>query len=119
MRAIYLNSWRGDWEAGPIRAVLDKLDTPPRAHPTLNDWAEALTKLNGCVLVFDQFDEYQIQHLDRFVPNRGEVISRPGLEEANSFFRLLNDAIRQGEIRCVFVTRKDVQWGRRSVCFEE
>ena len=116
--AIYLNSWRGHWEDGPAAAVLAKLN-----RSTAGDVMEALTlalrSLSGAVVILDQFDEFQIEHRDRFILGRGRVITRAQLEADNRFFRVLNSAVRERRLRCVFVTRRDVEWAKRGVLFEE
>jgi hypothetical protein len=115
---VYLNSWRGDWEEAPARAILAKLDKTTKGN-TLDLLSRVLSAASDLVIILDQFDEFQIEHRNRFIPANGQVISRAQLEDRNRFFRILNSAVRERRVRCVFVTRRDVEWGKRVVLFEE
>jgi hypothetical protein len=48
-----------------------------------------------------------------------KVITRTDLEAANAFFRVLNGAVRDHKVRCVFVTRQDIEWGKRVVLLDD
>lgn len=113
---IYLNFWRGDWETGPALSILDKLGHHSTEN-VLETLQVSLDSFNG-VIILDQFDEFQIAHAEKFISSTARVISRADLESRNRFFRILNEAIRQRRIRCVFVTRRDVEWAKRPVLFD-
>ena len=117
IEVIYLNFWRGDWEEGPALAVLDKLGQHPSEN-VLEALQLSLNSFNG-VIILDQFDEFQIAHADKLISSSARVISRANLESDNRFFRILNEAIRQRRVRCVFVTRRDVEWAKRPVLFDD
>jgi len=116
IKAVYVNFWSGDWQETPAIAVLQELGKHSDNN-ALDALQKSLNSFNG-VVIFDQFDEFQIQHRDKFVSSTGQVISRDDLESRNGFFRVLNAAIRKGRVRCVFVTRFDVEWGKRPVLLE-
>lgn len=116
--AVYLNSWRGDWESAPATGILAKLNAPTNGD-VLARLEQTLAATPGLVIILDQFDEFQIEHRDKFIPAQGQVISRDKLRESNQFIRILNSAVRKHHVRCVFVTRRDVEWGKRAVLFEE
>lgn len=118
VEAVYLNSWRGDWELAPASAVLKALNAPGDGNP-LDRLAQVLAAGPERVIILDQFDEFQIDHRDKFIPARGQVVSRAQLESVNRFFRILNSAVRERRVRWVFVTRRDVEWGKRAVLSEE
>jgi hypothetical protein len=118
--AIYLSSWRGDWEEAPAKAILTRLSAAAASRETLLPSLRAvLDSADGLVIFLDQFDEFQIEHRDRLILERGQVITRAQLEEQNAFFRILNEATRLGRVRCVFVSRRDVEWGKRVVLLED
>ena len=118
VEAVYLNSWRGDWEFAPASAILAKLNQGTDGD-VLVQLEQVLAATPGRVIVLDQFDEFQIEHRDKFIPAHGQVISHAQLEASNRFFRILNSAIQAHRIRCVFVTRRDVEWGKRPVLSQE
>jgi Novel STAND NTPase 1 len=115
---IYLNSWRGDWEQTPASVVLEKLGKRPNGG-SMDLLSRELGTSRDLVIIFDQFDEFQIEHRDKFIPPHGSVISRAQLEQTNQFFRILNSAVREQHVRCVFVARRDVEWGKRVVLFDD
>jgi hypothetical protein len=114
----YLNTWRGDWQTAPASTVLANLGAPEDGD-VLDGLAKALDSSPLRVIILDQFDEFQIEHRDKFIPDRGQVITRLQLEANNKFISILNSAARARRIRCVFVTRRDVEWGKRAVLFDE
>jgi hypothetical protein len=114
---IYVNAWRGDWEQGPALALLKELGIESREE-CLNALEDSLNSFRG-VVILDQFDEFQIEHASKLISPTAQVISRGQLESRNGFFRILNAAVRDHRVRCVYVTRRDVEWGKRPVLFDE
>jgi len=117
VETIYLNSWRGDWQSAPAAAILAQLN-----DSATGDLFDRLTRVLASppvhVIILDQFDEFQIEHRDKFIPERGLVIKRDQLEACNRFFSILNAATRRHRVRCVFVSRLDVDWVKRTVLLE-
>lgn len=114
---VYLNEWRGDWEEAPAVAILTAMNKIP-GGTVMGSLSTTLDEAAGLVVVLDQFDEFQINYRDKLITAHGQVISRSQLEQSNQFFRILNSAVRDGRVRCIFVTRRDVEWGKRVVLFE-
>jgi hypothetical protein len=116
--AVYVNNWRGDWELTPAHTILDQLKLPYGDDP-IESLQEALAATPRRVIILDQFDEYQIEHRDRFISEHGQVITRAQLESVNRFIRTLNFAVQQNSVRCVLVSRHDVEWGKRGVLSDD
>ena len=70
---------------GARDAVLAKLNVTADDN-VFDRLAQVLATAPNRVVILDQFDEFQIEHRDRFIPERGQVISRARLEERNLFF---------------------------------
>src|ERR1017187_2668913 len=123
-RTVLLCQYLGeDWESGPADAIADRLDgvltqderTKLGLHPQLSidDLMQALRSCKGVldrepVLVFDQFDDYQLLHSARFV-RRSRVLSPEKLTAENSFSRGIAQLLKDHAVRCVFVTRDDAR----------
>jgi energy-coupling factor transporter ATP-binding protein EcfA2 len=123
-RIVLLCQYLGeDWENGPADAVANRLDgvltqderTKLGIHPQLSidDLMQALRSCKGVidrepVLVFDQFDDYQLLHSARFV-RRSRVLSPEKLIAENSFWRGVAQLLKDRSVRCVFVTRDDAR----------
>ena len=116
IQTVYLNLWRGDWAEAPARILLKELGGQTSEHPCAA-LGTVLENAQNAVVILDQFDEFQISHRDRFMARK--VITRADLESANPFFQILNTAIRRGRICCVYVSRQDVEWGKRVVLLED
>lgn len=132
---IYLDSWGQDWELGPSwalgSALCKALDDGQKARlraaaaPTPeapSDFIDRILEQFGRipVLVFDQFDDYQARHRDRFLPKARQTwLPWQELIEKNSFWFTIRDLLARGKIRIVFVTRSDYRGGLESVRFLE
>jgi hypothetical protein len=68
--------------------------------------------------VFDQFDDYQARHRERFL-KRKSWLSAKALTDQNGFWREIADLLRGDSIPCLFVTRADTADGLESVRFLE
>ena len=67
------------------------------------------------IIVFDQLDDYLVQHRERFISRSGRVISSEKLRKSNRFWNELAGLVSEGSTHCVFVSRQDLQWGRGSL----
>jgi hypothetical protein len=115
---VYINSWRGDWEEAPAQAVLTALNIVASGN-NLATLRRALAGRPNLVLILDQFDEYQIEHRAQFIAQSGQLITRGELLAKNPFFAILAEGVRSHRLRCVFVSRNDVEWGKRVVLFDD
>jgi hypothetical protein len=116
--AVYLNNWRGDWELSPAAAILGNLEIGSDDN-VLGRLQHAFSISSERVIILDQFDEFQIEHREKLITERGQILTRKQLEERNRFIHILNSASRARHIRCLFITRRDVEWGKRAVLFED
>ena len=132
---VYLEHWGADWQRGPreglCRALNEKLDDVTRKKLGLNgpvDVSQVTNVLGRMrkklartpVLVFDQFDDYQIRHRESFL--RGDerkVVTASTLREENTFWNDVAELFGEGKALCLFVTRTDMQWGLECVRFGE
>ncbi len=88
---IYVEVWGQDWEAGPRSALtevfwqalsepeqqalnLKTIDNPDHLFATLKRCRSSLRRTP--LLIFDQFDDYQTRHRDRFLSSRKHVAWR-------------------------------------------
>lgn len=135
---VLMDHWGQDWELGPReclcravnRSFEEGLDEDQRRrvgarHPVPAD--KVVDILRGMtlkvgrvpVLIFDQFDDYQTRHHDRFIcGEQREVLDVEQLVAANAFWRDIEALLKQKAIRCLFVTRADMAWGLECVRFE-
>jgi hypothetical protein len=126
---LYVSIWGQDWERGPVGAVADalwhdpeeseraalKLKAPPDTPQLFEILRSARQTLGRTpLLVFDQFDDYQARHRERFL-KRKTWLSAEALIEQNGFWRGIADLLRGDRIRCLFVTRADTADGLESV----
>jgi hypothetical protein len=126
---IYIDSWASGWEAGPKIALTDAL---VRELSLFNiDIGEAVTADNIVdilpllkskirktpVLLLDQFDDYQIANKLHFVPEQGKLLTFSEITAKSTFWRTMAECLRNGAIRCVFVTRSESVYGLESVRF--
>lgn len=101
-RPIYVPNLDGEWDTGPIQCLARALGLEESA--TL---ADITTHLSGsdhvqAVIVFDQIDDYQSAHPERFLVDNS-VLSPPDLEQANAFWASMADLMRARKVRCMFV----------------
>lgn len=72
------------------------------------------------LVIFDQFDDYQAEHRDRFLI-KGKWINVKQLTvnktTRNRFWIGIREALEQGAVHCLFVTRSDTLGGLESVRF--
>jgi hypothetical protein len=120
---LYISIWGQDWERGPAGALSDalwddlepsdraalSLEAPPDA-PQLFEILQATRQSLGRtpLLVFDQFDDYQARHRERFLKRKSWLPAK-ALIEQNDFWRRISDLLRAESIRCLFVTRADTR----------
>lgn len=117
----------GDWESGPREALADALQVacefglPASAREALNlrgavtsdgvfSVLQKLRPITGRrpVLIFDQLDDYQNNHWDRFVePTVGSVTSTQQLLADNSFWRDVAQSIDSESAHMICALRSD------------
>jgi len=132
---ILINSWGPDWVEGPREALARALE------PLLNEPLRKLLGLEGPVapgkaveilgrlrteayrtpaLLFDQLDDYQTRHRDKFLGGPGRtLLSAAELAAQNSFWGEIANLLKIGGVRCLFTTRSDAKIGLESVRFQE
>ncbi|HVS53120.1 MAG TPA: hypothetical protein VHD62_12260 [Opitutaceae bacterium] len=70
------------------------------------------------LLIFDQFDDYQLTHRDRFRVSSGRVwIDDKQLRDANGFWRAVAQLVENSEVHMLVVTRADLGSGLDAVRF--
>lgn len=127
---LCMDRWDADWEQGLTRALASALEASSKEGPSIadvNDLEAVFAALRHllapigttAILVFDQFDDYLIQHRDRFLSRSGRCISSEKLRATNRFWEELGKLIFAGSAHCVFVLRQDLQWGRSSLGFQD
>lgn len=130
---VYMDTWGQNWELGPATGLADAvwtaLDDESRQKLELTGRPEA-TQLVGVLgrleselsrtplLIFDQFDDYQARHRDRFlVEDSQTVLPTSQLLQENPFWAGINELLKDRCVRCLFVTRADTAAGLESVRF--
>jgi hypothetical protein len=132
--------WVDDWERGPSQALRNAIvksgafgghatatsaDKNPkhatRPLSTLADVEKELARLSDeqmrtPLIIFDQFDDYQVRNLDRFLPNKTWV-DPATLQRHNPFWEMVARLIEGDKLKCLFVTRSDTAAGLASVEF--
>jgi len=142
---LYMSTYGGDWESGPetqlVNELWKELSEQQRQQlrlETLDDlrtglWPEGdsvgvLARIQNelgktPLLIFDQFDDYQAQHRDRFLTKKGQWLNVKQLTvnktTRNRFWTGIRDAIQRDAARSLFVTRSDTMGGMISVQFVE
>jgi hypothetical protein len=132
---VYMDTWGQNWELGPATGLADavwtalddesreKLELTRRPKATL--LVEVIGRLESelsrtPLLIFDQFDDYQARHRDKFlVAETQTVLPTSQLVAENPFWSGINDLLRDRCVRCLFVTRADTAAGLESVRFIE
>lgn len=132
---LLINSWGPDWIEGPREALAQALETaldePLRkllgveGPVAPGDALTAVSRLRSKamrtpILLFDQVDDYQTRHRDKFLsgPER-TLLNAKALAAANPFWREVADLLESGGARCLFTTRSDTKIGLESVRFQE
>lgn len=134
---VLVRRYGSGWESGPLKesmlalwealpeAQQRTLGIPVRPSPvtiTPNLFSETLVAVNAKLgrqplLVFDQFDDYQLTHRKEFTTREGAWRDAPALERANPFWHAVGAAVRGGIVRCFIVTRSDSAAGLESARF--
>lgn len=128
---ILVDSWGDDWESGPflqLAQAISKEMTPalyqsigykdPISYKDVKDVLIALRQRANRLplLLFDQFDDYQARHLDKFVVS-GRSINDEELTERNLFWREIRDLVVTTRVHCLFALRTDNRAGIVAVQF--
>lgn len=137
---LLVDSWGNDWKEGPrealSREVATKLDAllgeearkelglenGPFDSKRVVEILRFLKNHRGLVpvLLFDQFDDYQTRHRERFfIGQRRKVATHRQIESRNELWKEIGDGVRANDLRCLFVTRDDTSWGLECVRFSE
>jgi hypothetical protein len=127
---VYMDSWGSDWVEGPRQALLDAVrrawteSMPPTNQMDITSATllERLGKLREAtgrlpVLLFDQFDDYQVRHRLEFISPRRSLLSAKVITQKNPFWFEVEDLLRKELIHCLFVTRDDAAAGLECVRF--
>jgi hypothetical protein len=127
---IYVNSWGSDWVQGPSQALLDAFwrvwgQAMPQEKQigfALSNLFETLARFRQDtgrlpILLFDQFDDYQVRHRSKFVSARRSLMSPKALVQGNAYWSGIDDLVRQSLVHCLFVTRDDTSYGLECVRF--
>jgi hypothetical protein len=102
---VPIDEWGQDWDEGPRRALV-------ALHRFLNEDGEPV------LVVFDQLDDYQARHRDRFLEPGGTTWKSAGdIEKASPYWHSLARLVQEGRVRVLFVTRADAAIGLDSVRF--
>jgi len=118
---IYLDHWGEDWAEGPRQTLAASLSEPDgsawrkglgvtapvrpeQALAIVGRFYDELGKLP--VLLFDQFDDYYLQHRSQFI--RGSVLKPNQLMQENRFWDELAQLISAGKASCLFAVRDEV-----------
>jgi GGDEF domain-containing protein len=130
---IMLDGWGDDWAEGPISILIDEvrsarsltvedreaLDLPLGAR--LPGLLASLKRLKSKrartpLLIFDQFDDYQIRHRDRFRdPESGAWKQSDQIVAENAFWQGISNLLASGSAHVLIVTRSDTASGLDSV----
>ena len=121
---LYLDVWGADWVNGPQEALLDAIRRSWEDKITAANLFEKLAVIKEQtgrlpILLFDQFDDYQVRHRSKFISPRGSFISVRSLLQKNSFWQQIELLLRENRIHCLFVTRDDSVDGMQCVRFQE
>jgi formylglycine-generating enzyme required for sulfatase activity len=121
---VYIDVWGADWAKGPPEALLDAIRRSGQETITAANLFDKLAVIKEetgrlPVLLFDQFDDYQVRHRSKFISSRGSFISVKALVQKNPFWQQIELLLREGRIHCLFVTRNDSVGGMQCVRFQE
>jgi hypothetical protein len=125
---VYVDAWGHDWTEGPRRAVRDRVlhalsaDEREAVEAAVTaDLPQLFNRIRTLlartpVLLFDQFDDYQVQHKSRFLsPQSRTWIGIDQLAAQNDFWRELRELVSRDAAHCLFATRADASPGLESV----
>lgn len=127
---LYLNSYGTDWALGPARQLAAAIWQRSSADERTNfigekelatSWPQALARIarkSGTrpLIIFDQFDDYQAQHRDRFL-KKGKWTAPAKLASQNAFWQEVRTGLDEKNFHCLIVTRQDTVDGLESVRF--
>jgi tetratricopeptide (TPR) repeat protein len=136
---VLVAQYRGDWDLGLSQQVYgllwaglgesDRARLGVAERPAVGSvgaasverlLADVASKLGRqTLLIFDQFDDYQLAHRARFLSEQRAWIPAAALTEANSFWKAIEGALTAGHIRLMVVTRSDASAGLHSVRFTQ
>jgi hypothetical protein len=129
--ALLIDNWGADWIKGPQDALLNaisaELDSPTRqqlqldSSATLDHIGNALISLRESrglpIIIFDQFDDYQVRHRSEFVAESGQtLLTVDELTKNNPFWGQIRRLVEQDAIHCLLVTRSDTLSGYGLEC---
>jgi hypothetical protein len=137
---IYVNSYTGDWERGLreqlVAAAWRWLGAEVRERlgvATLDDLRGRLLPPGDAqgllyrirnelglipLLVFDQFDDYQVAHRDGFL-REGRWITAEELSAENGLWCDIRAELERRAAHCLFITRRELFAGLEAVRFEQ
>jgi tetratricopeptide (TPR) repeat protein len=126
---ILIRDWGEDWVRGPAATALEALhaalseearralawEQPPDlaadGHALLAEFEYRLDQAtkppHRVLLIADQFDDHQAQHMARFRDEDGNWLSSDKLAESNGFWALVRARVREGRLHLLAVTRND------------
>jgi len=133
---VYVSNLGTDWDLDPPRklfhAILSDLSEVERntlgisrvinpASVTLNTAMSLLDAIpekigKTPIILFDQFDDYQLRFRDRFVTERGAWISVDQLRQINTFWEEIGSRFGP-RVKALFVSRSDTASGLGSLQF--
>ncbi|MEA3049540.1 MAG: hypothetical protein QOG84_1376 [Sphingomonadales bacterium] len=136
---ILISQYRGDWDVGLSQQTYgilwaalteaERIRLRAANRPAVGsvNAAGVARLLDGIaeklgrpvLLIFDQFDDYQLAHRARFLTEQRAWISAQSLLETNAFWKTVNSALDAGHVRMMVVTRSDASAGLHSVRFSE
>ena len=135
---VYVDIWGMDWVDGPRQALADALQIAVEygleqsqrerlglgsAVTTENIWRilEGLRAVCGRrpVLIFDQIDDYQNRHWQRFKGDDGALISTTTLLERNAFWVEISRLCRSNGVHITFAVRSDAAISLNTLRFQE
>ena len=119
---ICVNLWGEDWMAGPFDAIGRELAVQigrkqEVSSVNLEGELSAVQANTGRrpLLIFDQFDDYQSMHHDRFLKANSATITPVELVASNRFWKMIAGLLERAIVHCIFVTRSDSPYGLECV----
>jgi hypothetical protein len=139
MLPVLVRRYGSGWDSGPLKETLlaawemlsesERIAVDLPMRPALssitvdlftNTLAAIGTKLGRQpLLVFDQFDDYQLAHRQEFTTEGGAWRDAAETETANPFWHAVATAVRHQTAHCLFITRSDAAAGLGSVRFTD
>jgi hypothetical protein len=130
---MLVNTWGDDWVSGPRAALSAALvraangtAIAPSIHRLVNDekWAEAvdeLRKSSNCkpLLVFDQFDDYQVRHREHFFAGKSLRKRTGEVCQSNPFWHMVSELVERAAVHVLFVSTNHAADGLECVRFVE